>query len=159
MARSVTMQSIKEYDIIVVGSGASGVFMAYELTKLKTRAKVLIIEKGAELEKRVCPIKLGKTATCIKCDPCHIMNGFGGAGTLSDGNYNITTKFGGELHNYVGTEKAMELMEYVDSVLCEMAAQTRSSIRPGIQTSRELRCSTICICLMQRSGIWEPTAM
>ena len=114
------MKSIKEYDIIVVGSGASGVFMAYELTRLHTKARVLVIEKGAELEKRVCPIKLGKTDTCIKCDPCHIMNGFGGAGTLSDGKYNITTQFGGDLHTYVGAEKAMELMEYVDSVLCEM---------------------------------------
>ena len=48
------------------------------------------------------------------------MNGYGGAGTLSDGKYNITTQFGGELHKYVGIDKAMELMEYVDSVLCEM---------------------------------------
>ena len=112
--------TMKEYDIIIVGSGASGVFMAYELTKLNTNAKVLMIEKGSELVNRVCPIKAGKTATCIKCDPCHIMNGFGGAGTLSDGKYNITTQFGGELHTYVGTEEAMELMEYVDDVLCDM---------------------------------------
>jgi uncharacterized FAD-dependent dehydrogenase len=48
------------------------------------------------------------------------MNGYGGAGTLSDGKYNITTDFGGDLHEYVGKEKAMELMEYVDSILCEM---------------------------------------
>ena len=111
---------MKEYDIIIVGSGASGVFMAYELTKLNTKARVLMIEKGSELANRVCPIKAGKTATCIKCNPCHIMNGFGGAGTLSDGKYNITTQFGGELHAYVGAEKAMELMEYVDDVLCDM---------------------------------------
>ena len=48
------------------------------------------------------------------------MNGYGGAGTLSDGKYNITTQFGGDLHNYVGVDKAMELMEYVDEVLCSM---------------------------------------
>lgn len=111
---------MKKYDIIVVGAGASGVFMAYELTKLNTNAKVLMLEKGAPLTERVCPIKLGKTKTCITCNPCHIMNGYGGAGTLSDGKYNITTQFGGELHTYVGTEKAMGLMEYVDAVLCEM---------------------------------------
>ena len=111
---------MKDYDIIVVGSGASGVFMAYELTKLKTNARVLVIEKGGDLAERVCPIKLGKTKTCIKWNPCHIMNGYGGAGTLSDGKYNITTQFGGDLHTLVGTEKAMELMEYVDRVLCDM---------------------------------------
>ena len=48
------------------------------------------------------------------------MNGYGGAGTLSDGKYNITTQFGGDLHNYVGTQEALELMEYVDDVLCSM---------------------------------------
>ena len=48
------------------------------------------------------------------------MNGYGGAGTLSDGKYNITTEFGGDLHKYVGEKRAMELMEYVDDVLCSM---------------------------------------
>ena len=48
------------------------------------------------------------------------MNGYGGAGTLSDGKYNITTQFGGDLHNYVGRDAAMALMEYVDEVLCGM---------------------------------------
>lgn len=111
---------MKKYDIIIVGAGASGVFMSYELTKIKNKAKVLMIDKGAGLEQRVCPIKLGKTQTCIRCSPCHIMNGYGGAGTLSDGKYNITTQFGGDLHNYVGTEEALALMEYVDQVLCGM---------------------------------------
>lgn len=111
---------MKKYDIIIAGAGASGVFMSYELTKQENSATVLMIDKGAPLEKRVCPIKAGKTANCIKCKPCHIMNGYGGAGTLSDGKYNITTQFGGDLHQYVGTQQAMELMEYVDSVLCSM---------------------------------------
>ncbi len=111
---------MKQYDIIVVGSGAAGVFLSYELTRCSNRASVLMIDKGDRLENRSCPIKSGITETCIKCNPCHIMNGYGGAGTLSDGKYNITTAFGGDLHEYVGTGKAMELMEYVDSVLCQM---------------------------------------
>ena len=111
---------MKKYDIIIAGAGASGVFMAYELTKIENKASVLMIDKGAPLEKRVCPIKAGKTEKCIKCTPCHIMNGYGGAGTLSDGKYNITTAFGGDLHKYVGEKEAMALMEYVDEVLCSM---------------------------------------
>ena len=114
---------MKKYDIIIVGAGASGVFLSYELTKLPNKAKILMIDKGAGLEKRICPIKTGKTDTCIRCAPCHIMNGYGGAGTLSDGKYNITTQFGGDLHNYVGTEEALELMEYVDRVLCSMGGE------------------------------------
>ncbi len=111
---------MKKYDIIIVGAGASGVFMSYELTKLDNKAKVLMIDKGAGLQERQCPIKAGKVTSCIKCNPCHIMNGYGGAGTLSDGKYNITTKFGGDLHRYIGSTKALELMEYVDEVLCGM---------------------------------------
>ncbi len=111
---------MEKYDIIIAGAGASGVFMAYELTKLACPARTLLVDKGAPLEKRLCPIKQGLTPTCVKCKPCHIMNGYGGAGTLSDGKYNITTQFGGELHKYVGHDKAMELMEYVDGVLCSM---------------------------------------
>lgn len=111
---------MKNYDVIIVGAGAGGSFASYELTKLNSKAKVLMIDKGRELEGRVCPISAGKTETCIKCEPCHIMNGYGGAGTLSDGKYNITNEFGGELHLRTGKEKALDLMNYVDSVLCDM---------------------------------------
>jgi uncharacterized FAD-dependent dehydrogenase len=115
---------MKKYDIIIIGAGAGGVFLSYEMTKLDINANVLLIEKGSDLTKRICPIKAGATPTCIKCDPCQIMNGYGGAGTLSDGKYNITTKFGGDLHKYVGLEKALELMEYVDDVLCSMGGSS-----------------------------------
>ncbi len=110
---------MKNYDIIIAGAGAGGMFLAYELAKKTVDAKILMIDKGAPLENRSCPISAGKVDSCIKCAPCHIMNGYGGAGTLSDGKYNITTQFGGDLHQYVGKEKAMELMEYVDQVLCD----------------------------------------
>ena len=110
---------MKDYDIVVVGAGASGAFLAYELTKLKTDKKVLILDAGRKVENRLCPISTGKVDHCIGCKPCNIMYGFGGAGTLSDGKYNITTNFGGDLHEYIGEDKAMELMEYVDDVLME----------------------------------------
>ena len=44
------------------------------------------------------------------------MNGFGGAGAFSDGKYNITNDFGGTLYEYIGREKATELMLYVDDI-------------------------------------------
>ncbi|MEG1661082.1 MAG: FAD-dependent oxidoreductase, partial [Clostridiales bacterium] len=111
---------MEKYDIIIIGAGAAGVFASYELSRLDNHAKVLMLDKGVPLEQRICPVKAGKTKNCIKCNPCHIMNGYGGAGTLSDGKYNITTNFGGDFHAYVGVDLAMELMEYVDSVLCSL---------------------------------------
>ncbi|MEG0051243.1 MAG: NAD(P)/FAD-dependent oxidoreductase [Terrisporobacter sp.] len=107
------------YDVIIVGAGASGIFTAYELTVLKSKAKVLIIEKGNSLEKRKCPIDGKKIKACIHCKYCNIMNGYGGAGSLSDGKYNITNNFGGDLYKYVGKQEALDLMYYVDKVLCD----------------------------------------
>ncbi|MEE3362576.1 MAG: FAD-dependent oxidoreductase, partial [Anaerovoracaceae bacterium] len=97
---------MKNYDVISIGAGAAGVFLSYELTRIENSASVLVIDKGAQVTERVCPISAGRTDTCLKCTPCHIMNGFGGAGTLSDGIYNITTEVCGELQNYIGRDKA-----------------------------------------------------
>ena len=44
------------------------------------------------------------------------MSGFGGAGAFSDGKYNITNAFGGTLYEYIGKEKALDLMYYVDDI-------------------------------------------
>ena len=57
---------MNKYDIIIAGAGASGVFMAYELTKLNCNAKILMIDKGAPLEKRQCPIKKDLKHRCLK---------------------------------------------------------------------------------------------
>lgn len=108
---------MKNYDVLFVGSGAAGVFAAYEFTKLNTNKSVLVIDGGNDIYKRSCPITAGKVENCIGCKPCNIMQGFGGAGTLSDGKYNITTEFGGDLHLVLGEKKAIDLMEYVDSVM------------------------------------------
>lgn len=111
---------MNKYDVIIVGAGASGVFASYELVKNNPNIKILMIEKGHSLEKRICPIDGIKIKACIDCAVCNIMNGYGGAGSLSDGKYNITNNFGGDLYKYVGYNEAINLMNYVDEVLCEM---------------------------------------
>ncbi len=103
------------YDVIIIGAGPGGIFSAYELAK-KSDLKVAVFETGHPLEKRKCPIDGKKIKTCIGCKPCSIMNGFGGAGAFSDGKYNITNDFGGTLYEYIGKEKALELMNYVDEI-------------------------------------------
>lgn len=109
-----------KYDIIIVGAGASGIFAAYEMMQYDTDIKIAMLEKGAELKKRVCPIDNVKIKSCIHCPTCSIMNGFGGAGGMSDGKYNITNSFGGELYRYVGRNEALDLMYYVDEINCKM---------------------------------------
>ena len=104
------------YDVIIVGAGPGGIFSAYELTKLNSNLKIAIFEAGNPLEKRKCPIDGVKVKSCIKCPTCAIMNGFGGAGAFSDGKYNITNDFGVTLYQYIGKDKALELMRYVDDI-------------------------------------------
>ena len=105
-----------KYDVIIVGAGPGGIFAAYELTKRNKGLKIAVFEAGAPLEKRHCPIDGVSVKSCIKCKTCAIMNGFGGAGAFSDGKYNITNDFGGTLYEYIGKEKAIELMRYVDDI-------------------------------------------
>lgn len=107
-----------KYDVIIIGAGPGGIFSAYQLVQKNNNLKIAVFEAGHSLEKRKCPIDGKRIKTCIKCKSCSIMNGFGGAGAFSDGKYNITNDFGGTLHEYVGKEKALELMNYVDEINC-----------------------------------------
>lgn len=104
------------YDVVIIGAGPGGIFSAYELTRKNPDVKVAMFETGTPLEQRNCPIDGKKVKTCVHCDTCAIMNGFGGAGAFSDGKYNITNDFGGTLHEYIGKDQAIELMHYVDEI-------------------------------------------
>ena len=53
------------------------------------------------------------------------MNGFGGAGGFSDGKYNITTEFGGWLTDYIDSDKALELIKYVDEINMKFGATNK----------------------------------
>ena len=104
------------YDVIIVGAGPGGIFTAYELAKADRRLKVAVFELGKPLDQRKCPIDGKKIKSCVKCPTCAIMSGFGGAGAFSDGKYNITNQFGGTLYEYVGKQRAIDLMRYVDKI-------------------------------------------
>lgn len=104
------------YNVLIVGAGPGGIFAAYELVKKNKDLKVAVFDIGHSLEKRVCPIDGKKIKSCINCNPCSIMSGFGGAGAFSDGKYNITNDFGGSLHEHIGKQNAINLMNYVDEI-------------------------------------------
>ena len=105
-----------KYDVAIIGAGPGGIFSAYEFVKKAPDLKVAVFEAGYPLEKRKCPIDGVNVKSCISCHTCAIMNGFGGAGAFSDGKYNITNDFGGTLYEYIGRDKAIELMNYVDEI-------------------------------------------
>ena len=104
------------YDVIIIGAGPGGIFAAYELMQQKPTMRVAVFEAGHALDKRHCPIDGDKIKSCVSCKSCSIMSGFGGAGAFSDGKYNITNDFGGTLYEYIGKKRALDLMQYVDTI-------------------------------------------
>jgi len=138
-----------KYDLIVVGSGPSAVFLAYELLELKSTKKVLIIEKGKKVNERKCPIE--KTAKCLNCKPsCNITSGFSGAGAFSDGKllsyhlsqYNENNDFylggnGGSLiKEFLTNKEIKELLTYTDNIYLKFGADPKLE---GIENREEIK--------------------
>lgn len=111
-----------KYDVTIVGSGPAGIFAALELAN-RSRARVLILEKGPDLDKRECPERT--TGHCIHCKPCRITSGWGGAGAFSDGKLTLTADAGGWLGEFIARRKLEGLVEYVDGVYREFGAPAR----------------------------------
>ena len=107
---------MKNYDVLIIGAGIAGICTAYELVKQRSDLKICILEKGNSIYNRKCPVVEDKARKCVNCPSCSIMEGFGGAGSFSDGKYNITTEFGGWLNRYISDEELLKLIEYVDSI-------------------------------------------
>ena len=112
------------YDVAIIGCGEAGIFAGYELMRLCPQLKVLILDQGADIYTRSCPIVAGKVKECIHCKVCGTMCGFGGAGAFSDGKYNFTTAFGGWLTDFMDGREVMDLIDYVDSINVKHGATT-----------------------------------
>jgi uncharacterized FAD-dependent dehydrogenase len=105
-----------QYDVIIVGTGPAGIFSALELAK-KTDLKILMLEKGQDIDKRKCSTARG--LGCINCKPCFLLSGWGGAGAFSDGKLTLSTSVGGWLYEYIGLETLAKLLGRVDKTYLE----------------------------------------
>ncbi len=112
------------YDVIIVGSGPAGIFAALELLSGDKGLKVLIIEKGMDIDERVCPLKT-REVSCRACRECALLSGWGGAGAFSDGKLNLSPEIGGFLSRYVVEDDLKSLIGYVDDVYRRYGAPDR----------------------------------
>ena len=115
----VPERKLLKYDVIIVGAGPAGIFSAYEIAR-NTDLKILMLDKGPDLEKRKCPASRG--FGCIHCEPCLLLSGWGGAGAFSDGKLTLSTDVGGWLNEYISKKELNELINYVDSVYLKFGA-------------------------------------
>ena len=116
------MNPTTNYDVIIIGAGPSGIFCAYELIQKKPGMKILMVEKGRPIEKRVCPKRT--TKACVGCKPCSITTGFAGAGAFSDGKLSLSPDVGGNLPEILGYDKTVELLKESDNIYLKFGADT-----------------------------------
>ncbi len=136
------------YDVIIVGAGPSGIMCAYEMTLKNPDAKILLVEQGHSIKKRVCPReKLGK---CINCKPyCNITAGFSGAGAFSDGKLNsyhlsktgkdgelyLGGNDGGFIKEFYKEEDIKDLIKYTDDIYLKFGAEKKLE---GVKYKKEI---------------------
>jgi uncharacterized FAD-dependent dehydrogenase len=112
---------MKKYDVIIIGAGPAGIFAALEFIKKSGKTRVLIIEKGKDIDKRSCPMNVRKSS-CTACRECNLLSGWGGAGAFSDGKLSLSPEVGGFLSRYMDKDKVQTLIDYVDSIYVHYGA-------------------------------------
>ena len=127
------------YDVVIIGSGPSGIFAALELLKNNKDTKILMLDEGRSIKVRSCP--KSKTGKCMGCKPCNISSGFGGAGAFSDGKLSLSKDVGGWLGKYIGEDKLEELIDYVDKIYLEYGGNPNISYNKEFAEKTEYECS------------------
>ncbi len=110
------------YDAVIIGAGPAGLFSAYELVN-NSNLRILIVDKGKDINSRKCPNT--EYQRCLKCKPCNILCGLGGAGGLSDGKLNLKSDVGGNLEEFVSREEADNLVSMIDQIFLEHGASPK----------------------------------
>ncbi len=116
---------LNHYDVAIIGGGISGLMAAHRLSSGCPGLKIILIEKGAALEGRRCPMITNKTGVCVHCRHCAIMEGLAGAGAFSDGKYVISTEYGGWLTDFLDASTVINYIEQADALLVGFGATTQ----------------------------------
>jgi uncharacterized FAD-dependent dehydrogenase len=95
---------MRSLDAVIVGAGPGGLVACHRLA----HRRVALIEKGADLIKRHCPMK----DECFECNRCGEIEGIAGAGGWSDGKLCLGNV--GILDEYMGTDYRAEVRQIDD---------------------------------------------
>jgi uncharacterized FAD-dependent dehydrogenase len=112
---------MKHYDVIIIGAGPAGIFAALEIVSSGKDIRVLMIEKGLDIDNRICPSAVGEVS-CTACPECGLLCGWGGAGAFSDGKLSLSKEIGGNLARYTGEEELQALIDYTDGLYIKYGA-------------------------------------
>jgi len=96
------------HDVIIVGSGPSGIFSALALAEGGVK-NALILERGKDIGER-------------RRDGGSLLHGWGGAGAFSDGKLTLSTEVGGILLEYLSEERLLSLLAEADELYQKFGA-------------------------------------
>lgn len=116
---------LSKYDVAIIGGGISGLMAAHRLSACSPALRIVLIEKGAKLTNRHCPMITHKSGVCAHCRHCAIMEGMAGAGAFSDGKYVISTEYGGWLTDFLDNRTVIDYIEQADALLVGFGATTQ----------------------------------
>jgi len=117
------LRNCLNWDVVIIGAGPAGLFAAYEFASV-TSLKIAVIDKGKDINDRKCPL-VSNFTRCMKCKPCNILCGLGGAGGLSDGKLNLKSDVGGNLEEFVSKQEADDLIEKIDEIFLNHGASKK----------------------------------
>ncbi len=126
----------KKYDVAIIGGGISGIMAAHRLSEKNSALKIVMLEKGADLKKRSCPMITKGLDACIGCESCSIMEGMAGAGAFSDGKYVISTEYGGWLTDFLPHDVVINYIEQADAIMVSHGA-TEERFEPNNELKRQ----------------------
>ncbi|HNZ70861.1 MAG TPA: FAD-dependent oxidoreductase [Candidatus Dojkabacteria bacterium] len=88
------------FDIVIVGAGPAGMFAAYEIASKSPNSRIALLDMGHLVENR---------------NPKEVMQGFGGAGTFSDGKLHFTPKLSHEkAFRYISAEEYTKILDSIE---------------------------------------------
>ena len=129
-------------DVVIVGAGPAGIFTALELLRQGSKQRIVMVEKGAPIEKRHCP--KGSVGHCVNCKPyCHITTGFSGAGAFSDGKLSLSYEVGGQLPELLGENFAQQMIDYTDTLYLEFGADHQVAGISATEKIKQIRTRAI----------------
>ncbi len=151
------MKKNQKYDCIIVGGGPAGLFAAYYLCE-HSDLRVLLIEKGKAALNRKCPSNASQT--CLKCEPCNILCGIGGAGLFSDGKLNYIYKLGKtDLTQFMQRTQAQAIIDETEQIfdLFGMDGPVYPTDMDVAKIIRKKPRHMALICLSLSRSIWAAT--
>lgn len=128
------------YDIITVGGGIANIMAVLRLLQYKPNLKILMLEQGNELDKRICPKEKTGVGSCVNCKNCYLF-GWGGAGTFSDSKLTYSPDVGGNIIDYIGEDNFKYYINEADQIFTEFGGNKIVNYNEEFANSLSYECS------------------